>query len=1553
MAFVRRFDSSRTRRRRRADSRRRPGGSTLGLLVVLVATLLFWQSKPASAAPVLGGQLFATGLPVEVEVLPASAGFTSELWLFEPVASRVRIATNRDVGRVVQLGTFPAGTELVFGIHVINTGNDFRMGPASRNPDNQIHAQVDFLEAGRAIVGFEDLFGGGDRDYNDNMFEFRGGIAPEVPKGPTADAGPDQAVTEGDLVTLDATASTDPDTDASQLSYRWEPAGSSGPPITLSSATSPTPSFQTLDDGTYRFTLTVSDGERSDSDEVQVFVGNGDPVLATQADPAYAGGVALITASFSDPGALDTHVGRVDWGDGSPAADVPVSAQGTGWGSYVASHVYATAGHYTVTARVTDDDGGTDTTTTSTVDVLVPVALWHNSHDADAAMESTSGAVTVQGLTHSNDDIRIRGGAKTFTGPTEYVRTLDIGGAGATFNPAPVRTGVKPFPITFAMADYRPGGPAAVEAGAAYHNQSSSCGSNGTWNVTGTQLTSGIYYVTCSVHLTGNPLGGTITLVAEGDIQVSGTSANFDPFVDGLLFLSGSSSTSSIKVDASKSVFFGYSFSERGRVTITGNGNAFYCGILADRIDIAAQGLLVHGSGCTNPARTVAPPALVPTLDVAIAVDHADTLPAQPLRHTATVRNAGATLLVPGIVGVENLGTSPVTVTGSSLTLESLSATDGAWHPLPGTMTLAARPNPVAGVAYPSSGDPFAGTVVQPGRLASWGYQAIVTLAPADVARLLDPARTLAIRNVSTFNVTPNTVPVRRLFRFGDDFAPQLRAIGGDLTGVRVTLIPPDGDPTVFAPASTPALARLHPGEAVDVHVDSTVQAPAPRSTTETAAAYLARLAAFDLTRLVGAASASGDAGIGRILGPQQLAQTTRHLPIVSLELSGPADLESGHTAAWTLSLRNAGSAEARTVAATDTLTGVGALPVTGVPGTLAAGATGTGSASYAVPANRQAALANAAAATWSDAAGNAYGPVDDQLSTTVIAPRSLSVLKAAEVLGDPGDQEIRYELSVTNLGDQTVTGATLTDTIDPYTTLIAGSVTTTQGTVSFGDEAGEPTLTVAIGTIPGRSTVVVGFRVAVQAPLPEGVTSISNQAQVTSTELPAVLSDDPDQPGATDPTRVPASPGGVGGGGGGGENLPRPSLGDPTPEDGAVVTEPLTIRRVITPPDGQTIATWTITSVRAGTTGETVLASGTGPAAPLAQPLLALADPGPSVTAEAAFDPTLLPNGTYLITVTAQASGGGIQRATTSVVVDGQLKLGRYETTYQDLAVGVGGLPMQVLRTYDSFDRSVGDFGVGWQVEVANFRVSVNRPLGREGWTRDAVNCGLIFCQLRYRDTIPHYVTVTWPDGRQEIFDFQPQDGSTFFAPLTAAGFTGRPNTTSTLEVEGDTSLAFYGDGNLYGGGFGSGPVYDPQRFRLTAKDGTEYVLDRSLGLVSATDLNGNTLTVSDDGIVSSLGRSIEFTRDPQGRITQITGPSDETLAYAYDSAGDLVAFTDELDRTFHYVYDDHRLLVSKDPAASRSGRSPTTMTGASRRSPTARTTRRRSRATSASAAT
>ena len=129
-------------------------------------------AAPAMALPIVGGQIYSTGGDVIVTVLPSDAGYTSEIWLFEP-GTDTYIATNRlfDFGTEVNLGFYASGVELVFGIYVRNTGKTFYTGPGSRNPDQLAHAKVD-AAAGETTVGFEDLFGGGDFDFNDAVFSF-------------------------------------------------------------------------------------------------------------------------------------------------------------------------------------------------------------------------------------------------------------------------------------------------------------------------------------------------------------------------------------------------------------------------------------------------------------------------------------------------------------------------------------------------------------------------------------------------------------------------------------------------------------------------------------------------------------------------------------------------------------------------------------------------------------------------------------------------------------------------------------------------------------------------------------------------------------------------------------------------------------------------------------------------------------------------------------------------------------------------------------------------------------------------------------------------------------------------------------------------------------------------------------------------------------------------------------------------------------------------------------------------------------------------------------
>ncbi len=139
-----------------------------------------------------------------------------------------------------------------------------------------------------------------------------------------------------------------------------------------------------------------------------------------------------------------------------------------------------------------------------------------------------------------------------------------------------------------------------------------------------------------------------------------------------------------------------------------------------------------------------------------------------------------------------------------------------------------------------------------------------------------------------------------------------------------------------------------------------------------------------------------------------------------------------------------------------------------------------------------------------------------------VLADKTSALLVDGDTDGniDPGDT-VRYTVTITNSGSGQDTGVIFADTPDSNTTLVVGSVTTTQGTVTTGNTAGDTTVAVDVGTIAGNGgTVTITFDVTVNDPLGAGVMSISNQGEVdtgTDTDIPT---DDPD-----DPTNDPNDP--------------------------------------------------------------------------------------------------------------------------------------------------------------------------------------------------------------------------------------------------------------------------------------------------------------------------------------------------------------------------------------------------------------------------------------------
>ncbi len=133
-----------------------------------------------------------------------------------------------------------------------------------------------------------------------------------------------------------------------------------------------------------------------------------------------------------------------------------------------------------------------------------------------------------------------------------------------------------------------------------------------------------------------------------------------------------------------------------------------------------------------------------------------------------------------------------------------------------------------------------------------------------------------------------------------------------------------------------------------------------------------------------------------------------------------------------------------------------------------------------------------------------------------------------ADASGDasPGDT-LQYTITVTNSGNQSGIGSVLNDVNDPNVTLVNGTVTATQGTITSGNATGN-VVGVDLGEIPGGGgTAQVGYRVRIVNPLPAGVTSIANQASIFGTNFPNTPSNDPRTPPGGDPTVTPvvASP--------------------------------------------------------------------------------------------------------------------------------------------------------------------------------------------------------------------------------------------------------------------------------------------------------------------------------------------------------------------------------------------------------------------------------------------
>jgi len=200
---------------------------------------------------------------------------------------------------------------------------------------------------------------------------------------------------------------------------------------------------------------------------------------------------------------------------------------------------------------------------------------------------------------------------------------------------------------------------------------------------------------------------------------------------------------------------------------------------------------------------------------------------------------------------------------------------------------------------------------------------------------------------------------------------------------------------------------------------------------------------------------------------------------------------------------------------------------------------------------------------------------------------------------------------------------------------------------------------------------------------------------------------------------------------------------------------------------------------------------------------------------------------------------------------------IGNYLGSATDLTLPGRGMGFSFQRSYNSLDAGSGVLGVGWR-HAYEARLVIN------------------------------------PDGSVRFFA---EDGAQLlFASNGQGGFSAPRGVLSKLAP-------------ISGG------------YELTRRDQVRYRFDSTGLLTAMLDRNNNQLTFSYTAgqltlITDTVGRFIDLSYDPQGRLAGLSGPLSLSVTYGYDGSGRLASVIDVRGKTTTYTYElGGRLATIVDP--------------------------------------
>lgn len=130
------------------------------------------------------------------------------------------------------------------------------------------------------------------------------------------------------------------------------------------------------DNGNFSGRVRVINGSEQGTRAFQIVVSNVAPSIQAFESPTGRAETTIgFSTTFTDPGAADTHVAVIGWGDGTPQQSLTVNSTDR---SVSGQHTYSQPGTYQAVLGVRDDDGGTATYEFSVVVTAPPRGDWQN-----------------------------------------------------------------------------------------------------------------------------------------------------------------------------------------------------------------------------------------------------------------------------------------------------------------------------------------------------------------------------------------------------------------------------------------------------------------------------------------------------------------------------------------------------------------------------------------------------------------------------------------------------------------------------------------------------------------------------------------------------------------------------------------------------------------------------------------------------------------------------------------------------------------------------------------------------------------------------------------------------------------------------------------------------------------------------------------------------------------------------------------------------------------------------------------------------------------------